>query len=63
MNRKEGLYYAGISFCFWLCIMLTITWYLPVWLDTMIMLSWTILPGVVGGLVFYVKDNSGQWDE
>lgn len=63
MNRRVGLYCSVACFVIWLLVMVVIVSKLPVKLDTIVMLSWPLLPGVAGGLYFYYLDKNCNWDE
>lgn len=62
MDKNIGLCCALASAAIWLAIMLLVVVRLPVKIDTFLMLSWPVLPGVVGGLLFQKKDREGSWD-
>lgn len=61
MNCKTGLYCVVASLAVWFLIMLVIVLKLPVKSDTVVMLSWPTLPGLVGGWIFYRMDKKGEW--
>ncbi len=61
MNCKTGLYCVFASLAVWLLIITVIVLKLPVKMDTVVMLSWPTLPGVLGGWVFYRMDKNGEW--
>ena len=62
VNKNVGLYCAAASFCVWLVIIFLVVAKLPVKIDTFILLSWPVLPGVIGGYIFYKMDKNGSWD-
>lgn len=61
INKKTGLYCAILCIAVWLGLMIVIVAKLPHKLDTVIMLSWPALPGVIGGLAFYRMDKNECW--
>lgn len=61
MDKNIGLICALASFVIWAGVMVVIVMRLPVKMDTMILLSWPVLPGIVGGLVFQKKDRENDW--
>lgn len=61
MDKKIGIICALASFLIWAFIVVVIVTKLPVKADTFILLSWPVLPGIVGGLAFQKKDREKSW--
>jgi drug/metabolite transporter (DMT)-like permease len=62
-NRYVGLICALVSLGIYLFLVFGIVMQLPVKADTFIMFSWPVVPGIIGGLVFFYKDMHKHWDD
>lgn len=60
MNKNIGVICSVASFFVWLTVMLVIVVKLPIKQDTIIMLSWPTVPGIIGGMIFQKKDRKGE---
>lgn len=59
--NKLGLYCSSFGIAFWLILVFGLIIKLPIKLPTLILLSWPILPGIIGGFIFYNLDKSDSW--
>lgn len=60
-NKKIGLYCMVASILVEMFVVMKIVINIPVKLDTLLLLSWPILPGVAGGYLFYLMDRDNKW--
>ncbi len=63
MNKNTGLYCALFSLFLYVLLVVFVILRLPVKMDTLALLSWPIVPGIIGSLVFYRMDRSGSWEK
>lgn len=61
INKKLGLYCSAVGIVFYLFVILKIIMQLPVKTGTLILFSWPILPGIIGGYIFYRIDKNESW--
>lgn len=61
-KKYFGLYCSAVSIAIWLLMMIIVVRVLPVKLDTALIFSWPVLPGAVGGYIFYRAECAGKWD-
>lgn len=60
-NTNLGLYCLAAGLSFYIFVILKIIINLPIKIDTLLLFSWPILPGIIGSYIFYRMDNSGTW--
>lgn len=62
-KSKVGLYWAIFGFVFYAFLNIFIVLQLPEKVDTFLIFSFVILPGVVGGLIFQMMDTKGLFKD
>lgn len=63
MNKNLGLYCGLFSLVIYIGLIVFVIARLPVKLDTLLMFSWPILPGIVGSFIFYRMDQKDAWNK
>ncbi len=63
MNRNIGLYCGIFSLVLYIGLIVFVIARLPIKLDTLLMFSWPIIPGIIGSFLFYRMDQKGVWKE
>ena len=61
INKNLGLYCLAGASALYVFYVLKIVMSLPVKIDTLLLLSWPTLPGVIGSYIFYKMDKNGSW--
>ncbi|MCF7935894.1 MAG: hypothetical protein K9L28_06120 [Synergistales bacterium] len=62
-NRNVGLWCALASTAIFAFLIFGFIMKMPVKVDTLILFSWPILPGIIGSLIFFFRDRAGHWDQ
>jgi len=62
-QKYLGLYFALIGFSFYVFLNIYIVFKLPKKIDTFLVFSWACLPGIIGGIIFFIMDLKGVWRE
>lgn len=63
MNKNTGLYCALFSLFLYALLVVFVILRLPVKMDTFVLLSWPIVPGIIGSFIFYRMDQNGSWEK
>ena len=62
-NSKLGLYWAIGGLAFYVFLNIFIVFQLPEKMDTFLVFSWVVLPGIIGGVIFQVMDTKGLFKD
>lgn len=62
-DKYIGLYCSLACVILYIFLNACIIAKLPIKLDTFILFSWLVVPGIIGGLVFYHMDKKGLWGD
>jgi hypothetical protein len=62
-NKNFGLYCSLACVIVYIFLNVYVIAKLPIKLDTFLLFSWLVVPGIIGGLVFYHMDKNGLWGE
>jgi len=64
LNKTNvGLYWALVGLSFYTFLLVAIVFQLPQKIDTFIVFSWVVLPGVIGGTIFQFMDKKGMFKD
>lgn len=61
MNKNLGMYCALVGLAVYGFLVFGIVLRLPVKIDTFVMFSWPVVPGIIGALILYYRDKTGYW--
>ena len=61
INKKLGLYCLSAGLALYIFIILKIVINLPIKIDTLLLFSWPLIPGIIGSYVFYRIDKDENW--
>ena len=59
IKSNVGLYWAIFGIVFYAFLNIFIVLQLPEKVDTLLIFSFVVLPGIIGGVIFQMKDTKG----